>query len=161
MKSNCELSLLPRVRPCNASPCLVEQCCWSRRFRERPTHCLYSYAPELPCAKMGSTGSCSQPRRPSSTPSTTPGRLTATSRTTRTSTTSSRLDVAEPASTMGAMLPSDRGITLAEHYAAGEDQGARRELVDGVLIVSPYASRRHALAAQRLSQLLDGACPPG
>ena len=37
----------------------------------------------------------------------------------------------------------------------------RRKLVDGVLIVSPYASWRHALAAQRLSQLLLDACPPG
>ena len=59
------------------------------------------------------------------------------------------------------MAPSERGVTLAEHYAAGEDSGMRRELVDGVLIVSPYASRRHALAAQRLSQLLANACPPG
>ena len=62
---------------------------------------------------------------------------------------------------MGAMAPSERGITLAEHYASGEDSGMRRELVDGVLIVSPYASRRHALAAHRLSQLLDDGCPPG
>jgi Uma2 family endonuclease len=62
---------------------------------------------------------------------------------------------------MGAMAPSERGISLAEHYAAGEDSGMRRELVDGVLITSPYASWRHALAAQRLSQLLEGACPPG
>lgn len=62
---------------------------------------------------------------------------------------------------MGAMLPSERGITLAEHYAAGEDQGMRRELVDGVLIVSPYASWRHALAAHRLDHILAAACPEG
>jgi Uma2 family endonuclease len=55
---------------------------------------------------------------------------------------------------------AEGGITLAEHYAAGEDQGVRRELVDGVLIVSPFASRRHQLAAQRLNQILVAACPP-
>jgi Uma2 family endonuclease len=60
---------------------------------------------------------------------------------------------------MGAMAPTG-GLTLAEHYAAGEDQGARRELVDGVLIVSPFASARHALAAQRLNHALSAACPP-
>src|SRR3954453_9084734 len=60
---------------------------------------------------------------------------------------------------MGAMAPTG-GLTLAEHYAAGEDQGARRELVDGTLIVSPFASARHALAAQRLNQALSAACPP-
>jgi Uma2 family endonuclease len=58
------------------------------------------------------------------------------------------------------MAPTDAGITLAEHYAAGEDTGMRRELVDGVLIMSPYASRRHALAAARLSQILNASCPP-
>jgi Uma2 family endonuclease len=52
------------------------------------------------------------------------------------------------------------GITLAEHYAAGEDQGMRRELVDGVLIVSPFASARHALAAHNLDHILTAACPP-
>ena len=60
---------------------------------------------------------------------------------------------------MGRMA-SEHGITLAEHYAAGEDQGVRRELVDGVLIVSPFASRRHQLAAQRLNEILVAACPP-
>jgi Uma2 family endonuclease len=66
----------------------------------------------------------------------------------------------EPAGSMGHMA-FERGITLAEHYAGGADQGVRRELVDGVLIVSPFASRRHALAAQRLLRILDAACPPG
>ena len=60
---------------------------------------------------------------------------------------------------MGGMAPSEAGLTLAEHYAAGEDTGMRRELVDGVLIVSPYASKRHALAAVRLSQILSAVCP--
>jgi Uma2 family endonuclease len=69
------------------------------------------------------------------------------------------LDVAEPAGTMGTM-GSTSGVTLAEHYAAGEDLGRRRELVDGVLIVSPFASVRHALAVQRLNQLLCAVCPP-
>lgn len=67
--------------------------------------------------------------------------------------------MAEPVGSMGAMA-SERGLTLAEHYAAGEDQGVRRELVDGVLIVSPFASRRHQLAVQRLNQILVAACPP-
>lgn len=66
--------------------------------------------------------------------------------------------MAEPVDTMGAM-PSEPGITLAEHYAAGEDGGIRRELVDGTLIVSPFASRRHQLAVQRLNQILVAACP--
>jgi Uma2 family endonuclease len=68
--------------------------------------------------------------------------------------------MAEPADTMGCMRVSEQGITLAEHYAAGEDRGVHRELVDGVLIVSPFASRRHALAALRLQRILDGPCPP-
>ena len=62
---------------------------------------------------------------------------------------------------MGDMAPSEAGLTLAEHYAAGVDQGMRRELVDGVLIASPFASVRHALAAQRLNQTLTAACPSG
>lgn len=60
---------------------------------------------------------------------------------------------------MDSMAASEQGLTLAEHYAAGEDSGCRRELVDGVLIVSPYASRRHALAAMRLSMILAAGCP--
>jgi Uma2 family endonuclease len=56
-------------------------------------------------------------------------------------------------------MATEAGITLAEHYAAGEDVGCRRELVDGVLIVSPFASLRHALAVQRLNQTLAAACP--
>lgn len=61
---------------------------------------------------------------------------------------------------MGRMAGS-QGITLAEHYEAGEDVGMRRELVDGVLIVSPFASLRHALAASRLHDILTAARPPG
>src|SRR3954469_21504952 len=60
---------------------------------------------------------------------------------------------------MGRMAPTG-GLTLADHYAAGEDQGARRELVDGVLIVSPFASARHAFAAHQLDHALTAACPP-
>src|SRR4051812_24919835 len=69
------------------------------------------------------------------------------------------IDMAERAGSMEAMA-SEQGITLAEHYAAGEDQGVRRELVDGVLIVSPFASARHALAAHNLDHILTAACPP-
>ncbi len=69
--------------------------------------------------------------------------------------------MAEPVGSMGAMPLAEGGLTLAEHYAAGEDQGMRRELVDGVLIVSPFASRRHQLAAHRLNQILAAACPSG
>jgi Uma2 family endonuclease len=61
---------------------------------------------------------------------------------------------------MGAMAPPT-GLTLAEHYAAGDDRGMRRELVDGALIVSPFASARHALAAHRLDHILSAACPAG
>ncbi len=61
---------------------------------------------------------------------------------------------------MGPMASTDAGLTLAEHYAASEDSGRRRELVDGVLIVSPFASRRHALAARRLQEILAAVCPP-
>jgi Uma2 family endonuclease len=61
---------------------------------------------------------------------------------------------------MGRMAPTEAGLTLAEHYAAGADEGIRRELLDGVLIVSPFASARHALAAQRLNEALAAACPP-
>ena len=57
-------------------------------------------------------------------------------------------------------MSSTRGLTLAEHYAAGADRGLRRELVDGTLIVSPFASWRHALAVQRLNEILVAACPP-
>lgn len=67
--------------------------------------------------------------------------------------------MAEPLGSMGAMS-STRGLTLAEHYAAGADRGLRRELVDGTLIVSPFASWRHALAVQRLNEILVAACPP-
>ena len=70
------------------------------------------------------------------------------------------IDMAEPVDTMGVMPLAQGGITLAEHYAAGEDQGMRRELVDGVLIASPFASRRHQLAVARLQQILTAACPP-
>jgi Uma2 family endonuclease len=66
--------------------------------------------------------------------------------------------MAEPVGSMGHMA-SEHGITLAEHYAAGEDQGMRRELVDGTLIVSPFASRRHQLAVARLQQILTAMCP--
>src|SRR6476646_3274872 len=68
------------------------------------------------------------------------------------------VDMAEPVDSMGPMA-SEHGLTLAEHYAGGEDQGVHRELVDGVLIVSPFASARHALAAQRLNMILVAACP--
>jgi Uma2 family endonuclease len=57
-------------------------------------------------------------------------------------------------------MASEHGITLAEHYAAGEDRGVHRELVDGTLIVSPFASRRHQLAVARLQQILTATCPP-
>jgi len=58
------------------------------------------------------------------------------------------------------LMAGSQGITLAEHYAAGDDRGMRRELVDGTLIVSPFASRRHQCAVARLQQVLTAACPP-
>lgn len=50
-------------------------------------------------------------------------------------------------------------MTLDEWVALPEDNTYRYELQDGVLLVSPRAARRHQLAAQRLSQQLDGQLP--
>jgi Uma2 family endonuclease len=65
--------------------------------------------------------------------------------------------VGEPA-TMGRMA-GGTGFTLAEHYAIGVDTSMRRELIDGALIVSPFASLKHALAASRLHDILSAARP--
>jgi Uma2 family endonuclease len=65
--------------------------------------------------------------------------------------------VGEPA-TMGRMAGAT-GFTLAEHYAIGVDTSMRRELIDGALIVSPFASLKHALAASRLHDILSAARP--
>jgi Uma2 family endonuclease len=40
------------------------------------------------------------------------------------------------------------------------DDGRRRELIDGMLIVTPSPNRRHQRASFRLSVLLANACPP-
>jgi Uma2 family endonuclease len=40
------------------------------------------------------------------------------------------------------------------------DDGRRRELIDGVLIVSPAPGRRHQKIVVRLSRVLEDACPP-
>jgi len=50
-------------------------------------------------------------------------------------------------------------MTLDEWVALPEDNTYRYELQEGVLLVSPRAARRHRLAAQRLSQQLDGQLP--
>jgi hypothetical protein len=50
-------------------------------------------------------------------------------------------------------------MTLDEWVALPEDNAYRYELQEGVLLVSPRAARRHQLAAQRLSQQLDGHLP--
>jgi Uma2 family endonuclease len=50
-------------------------------------------------------------------------------------------------------------MTLDEWVAMPEDNTYRYELQEGVLLVSPRAARRHQLAAQRLSQQLDGQLP--
>jgi Putative restriction endonuclease len=50
-------------------------------------------------------------------------------------------------------------MTLDEWVALPEDNAYRYELQEGVLLVSPRAARRHRLAAQRLSQQLDGQLP--
>ncbi len=50
-------------------------------------------------------------------------------------------------------------MTLDEWIALPEDNTYRYELQEGVLLVSPRPVRRHQLAAQRLSQQLDGQLP--
>lgn len=55
-------------------------------------------------------------------------------------------------------MSAQQAITLAEHYAVPDD-GRRHELVDGVLVVSPAPSRRHAYAATRLAAVLQRSCP--
>lgn len=58
------------------------------------------------------------------------------------------------------IMQAELGITLDQHYAFGEDHGMRRELIDGILIVSAFATNRHALAVHRLEIALDEVCPP-
>ena len=60
-----------------------------------------------------------------------------------------------------AMPPRHPGslMTRDEWVALPEDNTYRYELQEGVLLVSPRVSRRHRLAAQRLSQQLDGQLP--
>jgi len=62
---------------------------------------------------------------------------------------------------MAMPLHHDPGLlmTLDEWVALPEDDTYRYELQEGVLLVSPRAARRHQLAAQRLSQQLDGQLP--
>jgi hypothetical protein len=50
-------------------------------------------------------------------------------------------------------------MTLDEWVVLPEDNTYRYDLQEGGLLVSPRAARRHRLAAQRLSQQLDGQLP--
>jgi Uma2 family endonuclease len=51
--------------------------------------------------------------------------------------------------------------TLDEHYAEVYDDDAKRELIDGTLIVSPGPAARHAYACSQLGFVLGAAAPAG
>ncbi len=51
--------------------------------------------------------------------------------------------------------------TLAEHYALEYDDGLKRELIDGTLIVSPGPRARHAYACSQLGFMLQAVVPTG
>lgn len=60
---------------------------------------------------------------------------------------------------MATGLPWGRAFT-AQDLAAMPDDGRRRELVDGTLVVTPVPGRTHQRAVVRLIVLLDAACGP-
>jgi Uma2 family endonuclease len=57
------------------------------------------------------------------------------------------------------LLPHGRPLTRADLDRMPDD-GHRYELVDGVLVVSPWPKRSHQRAVYRLWRLLDEACTP-
>ncbi len=57
-----------------------------------------------------------------------------------------------------AVYPSDL-LTVDDLWAIPDD-GRRRELIDGMLIVNPSPRLRHQRASMALSVLLGNACPP-
>lgn len=61
---------------------------------------------------------------------------------------------------MEAILTGSNGPFTCEDVWAMPDDGRRRELIDGVLIVSPSPGFAHQRALGRLFILLSAACPP-
>ncbi|HEY3469030.1 MAG TPA: Uma2 family endonuclease [Amycolatopsis sp.] len=55
--------------------------------------------------------------------------------------------------------PADSGPLSVHDLEGMPDDGRRRELVDGVLIVSPAPGRRHQEIVVRLWRVLDDVCP--
>jgi Uma2 family endonuclease len=51
-------------------------------------------------------------------------------------------------------------LLTCEDLWAMPDDGRRRELIDGMLLVNPSPNRRHQKASVRLTLLLGNACPP-
>ncbi|MEV4054766.1 Uma2 family endonuclease [Amycolatopsis sp. NPDC049688] len=56
--------------------------------------------------------------------------------------------------------PADSGPLTVHDLEGMPDDGRRRELIDGVLIVSPAPGLRHQKIAYRLYGVLEAACPP-
>ncbi|MBA2770010.1 MAG: Uma2 family endonuclease [Sporichthyaceae bacterium] len=57
---------------------------------------------------------------------------------------------------------SDRDWTVADAYELLPESGTRRfEIIDGELVVSPTASRRHQRTVFEVAKVLDAACPAG
>jgi len=56
--------------------------------------------------------------------------------------------------------PADSGPLTVHDLEGMPDDGRRRELIDGVLIVSPAPGRRHQNVVVRLWRVLEDACPP-
>jgi Uma2 family endonuclease len=59
----------------------------------------------------------------------------------------------------GDTIDLDRRYTIADLDDLPKD-GRRYELVDGRLLVSPFARRAHQWGGKRLAGVLDDACPP-
>ncbi|MGW5717427.1 Uma2 family endonuclease [Amycolatopsis sp. NPDC003865] len=56
--------------------------------------------------------------------------------------------------------PAGSGPLTVQDLEGMPDDGRRRELIDGVLIVSPAPGLRHQKIAYRLYGVLEAACPP-
>jgi len=57
--------------------------------------------------------------------------------------------------------PAGSGPLTVHDLEGMPDDGRRRELIDGVLIVSPAPGRRHQKIAYRLYGVLEASCPSG
>jgi Uma2 family endonuclease len=57
-------------------------------------------------------------------------------------------------------LPTDENRLTVEVLDKAPDDGLRRELIDGILVVTAAPLRRHQRIVTQLAVLLDPACPP-